>query len=132
VTFTLKVRAGTGSTAPSYKMKVAKSEDGTPSEWIDVVNALEEVWKQNAMNLAHDREASIKTISREDALTAFESSIDNSKEQPEDADDDAADIALDNVMITTALTDVSKTSPPIEHWKFKSFGCDMQFTNPKT
>jgi hypothetical protein len=80
VTFTLKVRAGTGSTAPSYKMKVAKFEDGTPAEWIDVVNALEEVWKRNSMNLAHDREASIKTILREDALTAFEASIDDSKE----------------------------------------------------
>jgi hypothetical protein len=64
VTFTLKVRAGTGSTAPSSKMKVAKFEDGTPAEWIDVINALEEVWKHNSMvmNLAHDREASIKTI----------------------------------------------------------------------
>jgi hypothetical protein len=41
-------------------------------------------------------------------LTAFESSIDNSKEQPEDAEDDAADIELDNEMIETALTDVSK------------------------
>jgi hypothetical protein len=112
VTFTLKVRAGTGSTAPSYKMKVAKFEDGTPAEWIDVVNALEEVWKQNYMNLAHEREASIKTILREDALTAFEASIDDSKEQPEDADDDAADIDFDNDMIETALTDVSKNIFP--------------------
>jgi hypothetical protein len=93
-------------------MKVAKFEDGTPAEWIDVVNALEEIWKQNYMNLAHDREASIKTILREAALTAFEASIDDSKEQPEDADDDAADIALDNAMIKTALTDVSKNIFP--------------------
>jgi hypothetical protein len=113
VTFTLKVRAGTGSMAPSYKMKVAKFEDGTPAEWIaDVVNALEEIWKQNSMNLAHDREASIKTILQEDALTAFESSIDDSKEQPEDAEDDAADIELDNDMIKTSLTDVSENIFP--------------------
>jgi hypothetical protein len=57
VTFTLKkVRAGTGSTAPSYKMKVAKFEDGTPAEWIDVLDALEEIWKQNSMVTATDRE----------------------------------------------------------------------------
>jgi hypothetical protein len=99
VTFVLKVRAGTGSTAPSYRMKVAKFEDGTPAEWIDVVNALEDILKQNSMNLAHDCEASIKTILREDALTAFEASIDNSIEQPEDAEDDAADIVLNNDMI---------------------------------
>jgi hypothetical protein len=111
VTSVLKVRAGTGSTAPSYRMKIAKFEDGTPAEWIDVVNALEEIWKQNSMHLAHDREASIKTILREDALTAFEASIDDSK-APEDADDDAADLELDNDMIETALTDVSKNIFP--------------------
>jgi hypothetical protein len=41
-------------------------------------------------------------------LTAFESSIGDSKEQPKDAEDDAVDIKLDNDMIETALTDVSK------------------------
>jgi hypothetical protein len=33
VTFTLKVQAGqTGTSAPTYKMKVAKFEDGTPTK----------------------------------------------------------------------------------------------------
>jgi hypothetical protein len=112
VTFTLKVRARTGSTAPSYKMKVAKFEDGTPAEWIDVLVALEEIWKHNSMVTATDREASIKTILREDSLTAFESSIDDSRAQDEDADDDASDIVLNNAMIDAALTDVSKNILP--------------------
>jgi hypothetical protein len=76
-----------------------------------VVNALEEIWKQNSMHLAHDREASINTILREDALTAFEASIDDSK-APEDAEDDATDLELDNDMIEAALTDVSKNIFP--------------------
>jgi hypothetical protein len=60
VTFTLKVRAGqTGTSAPSYKMKVAKFEDGTPTEWIEVMNALEEIWKQNSLTTASDRQASV-------------------------------------------------------------------------
>jgi hypothetical protein len=71
-----------------------------------------QILKQNSMNLAHNREASVKTIIREDALTAFESSIDDSKEQDEDAEDDASDIELDNKMIKTALTDVSKNIFP--------------------
>jgi hypothetical protein len=112
VTFTLKDRAGTGSTAPSYKMKVAKFEDGTPAEWIEVLDALEEIWKQNSMVTATDREASIKTILREDALTTFESSIDDSRAQDEDAENDASDIVFDNAMIDTALTDVSKNIFP--------------------
>jgi hypothetical protein len=87
VMFTLKVRAGqTGTSAPSYKMKVTKFEDGTPTEWIDVMNALEEIWKQNSLTTASDRQASVKTIIREDALTAFEASIDEDLEPDEDAD----------------------------------------------
>jgi hypothetical protein len=50
-------------------MKVAKFEDGTPTEWIEVMNALEAIWKQNALTTASDRQASVKTILREDALT---------------------------------------------------------------
>jgi hypothetical protein len=93
-------------------MKVAKFEDGTPAEWIDVLDALEELWKQNSMVMATDREASIKTILQEDALTTFESSIDDSRAQDEDADVNASDIVLDNAMIDAALTDVSKNIFP--------------------
>jgi hypothetical protein len=132
VTFTLKVRAGTGSTSPSYKMKVAKFEDGgTPAEWIDVLDALEEIWKHNSMVTATDREASIKTILQEDALTAFQSSIDDSRAQYEDAEDDAEDIVLDNAMIDPALTDVSKNIFHTERWRSRSFGCDVQYASPK-
>ena len=106
VTFTLKVRAGTGASAPSYKMKVAKFEDGTPAEWIEVLDSLEEIWKQNSMTSAADREASVKTILREDALTAFESSIDDS--QPDDDEDRILDVA----MIQKALNDVAKNIFP--------------------
>ena len=108
VTFTLKVRAGSSVTATTYKMKVHKFDDGTPAEWIEVLDSLEEIWKQNSLSTATDREASIKTILREDSLTAFESSIDDSRR----ADAEEALAPLDLLMITTALEDVSKTIFP--------------------
>jgi hypothetical protein len=49
------------------------------------MNALEEIWKQNALTTVSDRQASVKTILREDALTAFEASIDEDLEPEEDA-----------------------------------------------
>ena len=113
VTFTLKVRAGqTGTSAPSYKMKVAKFEDGTATEWIEVMNALEEIWKQNSLTTASDRQASVKTILREDALTAFEASIDEDLEPEEGAADNAPAIQLSTEMIDDALISVSKNIFP--------------------
>jgi hypothetical protein len=64
-------------------------------------------------------------------LTAFEASIDDSKEQPEDADDDAADIALDNAMIEAALTDVSKTIFPYRALEIQKLWMRRAVRKPK-
>jgi hypothetical protein len=113
VTVTLKVRAGqTGTSALSYKMKVAKIEDGTPTEWIEVMNALEEIWKHNSLTTASDRQASVKTILREDALTAFEASIDKDLDPEEGAADNAPAIQVSREMLDDALISVSKNIFP--------------------
>jgi FtsZ-interacting cell division protein YlmF len=113
VTLTVKVRAGqTGTSAPSYKMKVAKFEDGTPTKWIDVMNALEEICKQNSLTQASDRQASVKTILREDALTAFEASFDEDLEPEKDADERTPEKGLTPTMIDDALISVAKNICP--------------------
>ena len=44
VEFTMKVRAGSGATAPSYKRRVARFANGTPAEWINLLESLEELF----------------------------------------------------------------------------------------
>lgn len=75
VQFSLKVRAGSAANAPVYKRKVARFESGTPAEWIQVLEALDEIFAQNSVVNAQDRENVIRTILRGDSWTAFESSI---------------------------------------------------------
>ena len=133
VTFTLKVRAGqTGTSAPSYKMKVAKFEDGTATEWIEVMNALEEIWKQNSLTTASDRQASVKTILREDALTAFEASIDEDLEPEEGAPDNAPVIQLSTEMIDDALISVSKNIFPHRALEIQKIWMRRQIKKPKS
>ncbi len=83
VQFTLKVRAGSAASAPVYKRKVARFANGTPAEWIEVLESLEELFNQNSLRAPEDQENAIKTILRGDSLTAFESSIQESREDPE-------------------------------------------------
>ena len=104
VQFTLKVRAGSAVNAPIYKRKVARFNSGTPAEWIAVLEALEEIFAQNSVVTAQDRENVIRTILRGDSWTAFESSIVESRVNPEDL---ANPVALDIEMISTALKAVS-------------------------
>jgi hypothetical protein len=132
VTFTLKVRTGqTGTSAPSYKMKVAKFEDGTPTEWIEVMNALEAIWKQNSLNTASDRQASVKTILREDALTAFEASIHEDLEPEENAAEGATAIQITTEMIDEALISVAKNIFPHRALEIQKIWMKRQVRKPK-
>jgi hypothetical protein len=79
VQFTLKVRAGSATNAPIYKRKVARFNSGNPTEWIAVLEGLEEIFAQNSVTSALDRENVIRTILRGDSWTAFESSIQESR-----------------------------------------------------
>jgi hypothetical protein len=133
VTFTLKVRAGQrGTSAPSYKMKVAKFEDGTPTEWIEVINALEEIWKQNSLTTASDRQASVNTVLREDALTAFEASIDEDLEPEEDAAEGAPANQLTTEMIDDALISVAKNIFPHCALEIQKIWMKRQIRKPKS
>ena len=49
VEFAMKVRAGSGATAPTYKRRVARFANGTPNEWIDLLESLEELFAQNSL-----------------------------------------------------------------------------------
>ena len=51
IEFTLKLRAGSGANAPTYKRKVARFNGGSPAEWIEVLEALDEIFAQNGLNL---------------------------------------------------------------------------------
>ena len=83
IELSLKLRAGSGASAPTYKRKVARFNGGSPAEWIEVLEALDEIFAQNALTSAQDRENIIRTILRGDSLTAFESSIQESRENSE-------------------------------------------------
>jgi hypothetical protein len=104
VQFVLKVRAGSAVSAPTYKRKVARFTCGTPAEWIAVLEALEEIFAQNSVVTAQDRENVIRTILRGDSWTAFESSIQESRVDEENL---AVPLALTVDMVSNALKAVS-------------------------
>jgi hypothetical protein len=75
IKFILKQRAGSTSSAPTYKLKVSRFCEGTVSEWISFRKAIAELWKQNGLNNTQDKIANICTILHGDSLTGFEEKI---------------------------------------------------------
>jgi hypothetical protein len=107
VQFTLKVRAGSSTNAPTYKRKVARFNSGTPAEWIAVLEALEEIFAQNSVVTALDRENVIRTILRGDSWTAFESSIQESRVNVENLTEPLAlTVEMVNIALKAVTTDV--------------------------
>ena len=66
VQFTLKVKQGTGPKEPVYKIKVTRFHSGTVDEWIDILDALDEIWKQNSLNKPNDMECVLKLVVRDE------------------------------------------------------------------
>jgi hypothetical protein len=87
IELSLKLRAGSGANAPTYKRKVARFNGGSPAEWIEVLEALDEIFAQNGLSSPQDRENIIRTILRGDSLTAFESSVQESRENVENPEE---------------------------------------------
>ncbi|MGL4349870.1 MAG: hypothetical protein ACRCT2_04705 [Plesiomonas shigelloides] len=104
IELSLKLRAGSGANAPTYKRKVARFNGGSPAEWIEVLEALDEIFAQNGLTAPQDRENVVRTILRGDSLTAFESSLQESRENPEDP---TTPLPISVEMITKALMAVS-------------------------
>ena len=105
VEFVLKVKAGSGVKAETYKKKVGRFFAGNATSWIEVCEDLEEIWNQNSITAASDREANVKALLRDDALTAFEAAIDTAQKPVAPAVDM---VDLTTKMVDDALGEVAK------------------------
>ena len=71
VSMYLKARAGSGDSGETYKKRFFLFDDGTPQEWVDVLEDLDELWRQNSVVNGPDRAATVQMILRNDALNEF-------------------------------------------------------------
>jgi hypothetical protein len=82
ITFDLKVRAGAGAGASSYKKHMRTFDEGTPQEWMESLTGLREIWQQNTVNGAHDRAATVAAVLKGDSRIAFDAAIEDARTDP--------------------------------------------------
>jgi hypothetical protein len=111
IEFLVKQRAGSGATAPSYKLKVARFNEGTVEDWIRVRKAISELWRQNSISSAKDRVANVTAILRGESLTVFEAKIEELT-NGEDEDGAVVDVPVDEAIVLSGLNAVAETVFP--------------------
>ena len=111
IEFLVKQKAGSGSTAPAYKLKVARFNEGTVEEWIRVRKAISELWRQNAITSSGDRVSNVTAILRGESLTVFEAKIEELT-YTTDEFGDVDIVALSEDMLLEALNAVAETVFP--------------------
>ena len=108
VSFSLKVKPN-GNSDSIYKKTVKRFSDGSPSNWIQTIQDIKEIWGQNKVTTGPDRAAIVKTILRDDALTVFVASI---EAQTEPVEGSATATTLTADKVEQALKAVSSSVFP--------------------
>jgi hypothetical protein len=97
IQFDLKLRAGTPAGASSYKKHVPVFEEGTPQEWLDLIQDFQEIWKQNTVNGPHDRFATVVAALRGRSNTQFQSALQDLRVNPDAANNELVPLTLEHV-----------------------------------
>jgi hypothetical protein len=106
VTFEVKTKAGGNNRNTStHKRSLRLFEDGSPQQWLELVEEVRRIWTQNSTSEGLDRAATLRAVLKGEALIAFEAAIDDSRDEAEEEDPQA--ITAENV--DQAIVQVTKT-----------------------
>jgi hypothetical protein len=77
INFELKSRASQPAGLTTYKKFVRVFEKGSPQQWINLIQDLEEVWMQNSVNGPSNCTSTIHALLKGESLTAFETALED-------------------------------------------------------
>jgi hypothetical protein len=66
----------------TYKKFVRVFEEGTPQQWINLIQDVEEIWTQNSVNGPSDRTSTIRALLKGESLTAFDTKLEDAWVDP--------------------------------------------------
>lgn len=98
----LKSRAGaTGANASTHKKHIRLFEEGSPQEFIDMLDAVTEIWEQNKITSAPNQSAIVRTILQGESKACHDVAVDDNKAAPgNDVTDADIQAGLDAVALT--------------------------------
>ena len=117
ITIELKVQAGsTFTSAHKYKKHIRVFDGGSPVEFVLLIQAIEEVWRQNSLASANDQQNIVKMVLKGESYTMYESRVAELMEE-------TATNALTNEFVQAGLDAVAVDVFHIVPCSFRSDGC---------
>ena len=129
VSFSLKIKPN-GSNEHTYKKTVRRFSEGSPSQWLQTLQDIKEIWSQNKMNGPQDRAATVRTILRDDALTVFEGSLESQTETT--ATEEGTTNPMTNEKVDKALAMVSASVFPHQALETQKLWMRRHMKKPST
>ena len=92
-----------------YKKSVRKFEEGTAQQWIDLLQDLKEIWKQNGIKEeGSDQAATVGSLIKGESATSFEAALDEKRGLGETGEE----LPISEENVQDALEAVSSTVFP--------------------
>jgi hypothetical protein len=110
ITLEVKTRAGGPIAGNTHKKHVRIFAEGSPQQWVDLMEAVQIIWLQNGTTGATDRASMMRAMLKGEILTAFEAALDDARINPDPLVLDLIPMTGDHV--DTALTAVGATIFP--------------------
>ena len=106
----LEIKTLVNKNFPSvYKKNIKRFEEGSPFEFIQLIQDLREVFTQNKTDAAASRDAVIQNLLRGESLDTYRVSVEDLQEDESDSD---KEFPLDKEMIKKAMQELAKTVFP--------------------
>jgi hypothetical protein len=109
VTFEVKTKAGGNNRSTNtHKRSLRMFEEGSPQQWLELMEEVRRIWTQNSTTDGFDRAATLRAVLKGESLVAFEAALDDSRTDTETQEQ--ADI--DEEHVEEAISQVTKTIFP--------------------
>ena len=109
----LKTKPGSAAASTStHKKSVKLFEEGTPQDWIDVLDAIHEIWEQNNITSASNRSAIIRTILKGESKACYDVAVEDNIALAMNDDDAPNNRSVNEDDIAVGLDAVAQTVFP--------------------
>ena len=106
----VKTKAGGVVAGNTHKRYVRVFEEGSPQQWIDLMDALRLIWLQNSTNGATDHASMMRAVLKGEILTVFEAALDDARINPDP--EEVGLMVMTNDHVAAALAAVGATIFP--------------------
>ena len=110
ISLDVKTRAGGPAANNTHKKYVRIFDEGSPQQWIDLLQEVRLIWTQNSTNGPQDRVATMHSVLKGESLTAFEAALQDALIDPDPAN--VAPLPLTTAKVDDAIAAVGATIFP--------------------